>query len=58
MSTKNVFYIVKGFGIIKRGMRVKRKFNHFKCNRGFSSNGACHKKKKLTCHRGIIKLVL
>ena len=48
MSTKFVFYIVKGFGLIKRGMRVKRKCNHFKCNQGFSSKAACHKKKKLT----------
>jgi hypothetical protein len=37
MSTNFVFYIVKGFGLIKRGMRVKRKCNHFKCNQGFSS---------------------
>jgi hypothetical protein len=50
-------YIVKGFGLIKRGMRsrVKRKCSHFKCNQGFSSKAACHKKKKLTCHQGIIK---
>jgi hypothetical protein len=48
MSTKFLFYIiVKGFGLIKRGMRVKRKCNHFKCNQGFSSKAACHKKKKL-----------
>jgi hypothetical protein len=39
-------------------MRVKRKWNDFKCNQGFSSKAACHKKKKLTCHQGIIKLVL
>jgi hypothetical protein len=58
MSSKIVFYIVKGFGVIKRGMRVKRKCNHFKCNQGFSSKDACHRKKKLTCHQGIIKLVL
>jgi hypothetical protein len=38
-------------------MRVKRKCNHFKCNQGFSSKAACHEKKKLTCHQGIIKLV-
>jgi hypothetical protein len=57
MSTKFVFYIVKGFGLIKRGMRVKRKCNHFKCNQGFSSKAACHEKKKRTCHQGIIKLV-
>ena len=37
MSTKMLFYIVKGFGLIKRGMRVKRKCNHFKFNQGFSS---------------------
>jgi hypothetical protein len=37
MSTKMLFYIVKSFGLIKRGMRVKRKENHFKCNQGFSS---------------------
>jgi hypothetical protein len=53
MSSKIVFCIVKGFGVIKRGMRVKRK-----CNQGFSSKDACHRKKKLTCHQGIIKLVL
>ena len=58
MSTKIVFYIFNGFGLIKRGMRVKRKCNHFQCNQGFSSKAACHKKKKLTCHQGIIKLVL
>jgi hypothetical protein len=58
MSTNFVFYIVKGFGLIKRGMKVKRKCKHFKCNQGFSSKAACHKKKKLTCHQGIIKLVL
>ena len=29
-------------------MRVKRKCNHFKCNQGFSSKAACHKKEK-TC---------
>ena len=56
-NVKNLFYIVKGFGLIKRGMRVKRKCNHFKCNQGFSSKAACHEKKKLTCHQGIIKLV-
>jgi hypothetical protein len=54
MSTTFLFYIVKGFGLIKRGMGVKRKCNHFKCNQGFSSKAACHKKKKLTCHQGII----
>jgi hypothetical protein len=53
MSTNFLFYLVKGFGLIKKGMRVKRK-----CNQGFSSKAACHKKKKLTCHQGIIKLVL
>jgi hypothetical protein len=53
MSTNFLFYIDKGFGLIKKGMRVKRK-----CNQGFSSKAACHKKKKLTCHQGIIKLVL
>ena len=53
MSTKMLFYIVKGIGLIKRGMRVKRKCNHFKGNQGFSSKSACHKKKKLTCHQGI-----
>jgi hypothetical protein len=53
MSTKMLFYIVKGFGLIKRGMRVK-----WKCNQGSSSKAACHEKKKLTCHQGIIKLVL
>jgi hypothetical protein len=58
MSTKLLFYIVKGFGLIKREMRVKRKCNYFKCNQGFSSKAACHKKKKLACHQGIIKLVL
>jgi hypothetical protein len=41
MSTKIVFYIVKGFGLIKRGMRVKRK-----CKQDFASKAACHKKKK------------
>jgi hypothetical protein len=46
MSAKFLFYIVKGFGLKKRGMRVKRKCNHFKCNQGFSSKAACHKKKK------------
>jgi hypothetical protein len=46
MSTTFLFYIVKGFGLIKRGMRVKRKCNHFKCNQGFSSKAAWHKKKK------------
>jgi hypothetical protein len=55
LSTEMLFYIVKGFGLIKRGMRVKRKWSHFKCNQGFSSKAACHKKKKLTCHQGIIK---
>ena len=40
MSTTFLFYIVKGFGLIKRGMRVKRKCNHFKCNQGFSSKAA------------------
>jgi hypothetical protein len=44
MSTKILLYIVKGFGLIKRGMRVKRKCNNFKCNQGFSSKAACHKK--------------
>jgi hypothetical protein len=58
MSTNIVFYIVKGFGLTKRGMRVKRKCNNFKCNQGFSSKAACLGKKKLTCHQGIIKLVL
>jgi hypothetical protein len=59
MSTTILFYIVKGFGLIKRGMRVKRKCNHFKCNQDFSSKAACHKKKKqLTGHQGIVKLVL
>jgi hypothetical protein len=63
MSTKFLFYIVKCFGLIKRGMRVKRKDNQ-----GFSSKAACHKKKKTylssgnykTCFiiQGIIKLVL
>ena len=49
MST--TMYIVKGFGLIKRGMRVKRKCNHFKFNQDFSSKAACHKKKKtyLSC---------
>ena len=46
MSTKIVFYIFNGFGLIKRGMRVKRKCNHFQCNQGFSSKAVCHKKKK------------
>jgi hypothetical protein len=41
MSTQFLFYIVKGFGIIKWGMRVKRKYNQ-----GFSSKSACHEKKK------------
>jgi hypothetical protein len=58
MLSKIVFYIVKDFGVIKRGMRVKRKCNHFKCNQGFSSKDAGHRKKELTCHQGIIKLVL
>jgi hypothetical protein len=51
MSTKIVFYIFNGFGLIKRGMRVKRKCNHFQCNQGFSSKAVCHKKKKtyLSC---------
>ena len=51
MSTKILFYIVKDFGLIKRGMRVKRKCNDFKCNQGFSSKAACHKKKQtyLSC---------
>jgi hypothetical protein len=53
MSTQFLFYIVKGFGIIKRGMRVKRKYNQ-----GFSGKSACHENKKLTSHQGIIKLVL
>jgi hypothetical protein len=53
MSTKLLFYIVKGFGLIKRGMRVKQK-----CNQGFSSKAACHKKKNLPGIREIIKLVL
>jgi hypothetical protein len=48
-----LFYIVKGFGLIKRGMRVKRICNHFKCNEGFSSKAACHKKKTLACHQRI-----
>jgi hypothetical protein len=34
-------------------MRVKRICNHFKCNQGFSSKAACHKKKKLACHQRI-----
>jgi hypothetical protein len=54
MSTKFLFYIVKGFGLIKMGMRDKRKCNHFKCNQGFSNKAACHEKKKLACHQGII----
>jgi ribosomal protein L20A (L18A) len=43
MSTTKLFYIVKVFGLIKRGMRVKHKCNHFKCNQGFSNKDACHK---------------
>jgi hypothetical protein len=35
MSTKIVFYIVKGFGLINRGMRVKRK-----CKQDFASKAA------------------
>jgi hypothetical protein len=42
MSTQFVFYIVKGFGLIKRGMSVKRK-----CNEGFSSKAAAIKRKNL-----------
>jgi hypothetical protein len=57
MSTKILFYIVKGFGLIKRGMRVKRKCKHFKCNQGFSSKAACHKKKKLTCHACLVRII-
>jgi hypothetical protein len=45
MSTKML--LVKGFGVIKRGMKIKRKCNNFKCNQGFSSKAACHKKKNL-----------
>jgi hypothetical protein len=58
MSTTKLFYIVKVFGLIKRGMRIKHKCNHFECNQGFSNKEACHKMNKLACHQGIIKLVL
>ena len=49
-----------GFGLIKRGMRVKRKCNHFKCNhfkcnQAFSSKAACHKKKKTYLSSGNYK---
>jgi hypothetical protein len=47
MSTKIVFYIVKGFGRIKRGMRVKRK-----CKQDFASKPVAMKRKKLTFHQG------
>jgi hypothetical protein len=58
VSTKFLFYIVKGFGLIKRRMRVKRKYNHFNCNEGFTSKAACQKKNKLACHQGIIKKII
>jgi hypothetical protein len=56
MSRTFLFYIVKGFGLIKRGMRVKRKCNHFKCNQGFSTKAACHKKKKTYLSSGNYKI--
>jgi hypothetical protein len=58
MSTKFLFYIVKGFGLKKRGMRVKRKCNHFKCNQGFPTKLLAIKRKKLTSHQEIIKLAV